>query len=317
MTPGQPSSGRRLWLAAAAGAAGAAVVGIGAVGVWRWMRPEAAGTTATAVARTPSGQVPAPSQGTPGPARSDGGDGRRSALVIGNGAYRQAPLKNPGRDAQAMAEKLQALGYEVTLHRDTSLRTLTEALREFSLRSAASSVRLLYYAGHGVQAKGRNYLLPVDAEPATEDEIPTQASDVSEFIHRLSALPGGQNIVILDACRVNPFAGGVIVAPDGRRLRFRGAPTSGLAQLDAPTGTLVAFATSPNGVALDGADSDHSVYAKHLLAHIGTPGLAVERLFKLVRVGVAEETRRMQVPWEHSSLMGDFCFRTDSAGRCG
>lgn len=242
---------------------------------------------------------------------------RRSALVIGNGAYKSAPLKNPVGDAQAVAASLRELGYEVTLRQNTTLFDLIEALRDFSLRSVKSDVRLLFYAGHGIQARGRNYLLPVDAVPQGEDEIAAKAADVGEFVDRLSANKQGLNIVVLDACRVNPFAGGVIVGPDGRRLKFRGLTPTGLARLEAPVGTLVAFSTAPNGVALDGPVGEHSVYAKHLLQNIQTPGLPVEQLFKRVRIGVAEETQRVQVPWESSSLTSDFCFRSGSQGQCG
>jgi uncharacterized caspase-like protein len=176
---------------------------------------------------------------------------------------------------------------------------------------------MLFYAGHGVQVKGRNYLVPIDADPKSEEDIQRQSADVGEFIDRLSAIRTGANIVVLDACRVNPFAGGVIVGPDGRRLKFRGATPGGLATLDAPVGTLVAFSTAPNGVALDGANSEHSVYARHLLANLPTPGLQIEQLFKRVRIGVAEDTGRVQVPWESSSLTADFCFKSDDKGRCG
>lgn len=242
---------------------------------------------------------------------------RRSALVIGNGAYKSAPLKNPVADANAVAASLTALGYEVTLRTNTRFPELIESLRAFSLSAAASSVRLLFYAGHGIQARGRNYLLPVDADPQTEEEIATRSADVSEFVDRLGALKQGLNIVVLDACRVNPFAGGVIVGPDGRRLKFRGATPGGLAALDAPVGTLIAFSTAPNGIALDGAGSANSVYAKHLLAHLPTPGLPIEQLFKRVRIAVAAETQRVQVPWESSSLTTEFCFKPGRDGRCG
>lgn len=243
--------------------------------------------------------------------------GRRIALVIGNGAYKSAPLKNPVGDAEAMAASLKQLGYEVVLRRDTKLFDLIEALRDFSIRAAGASVRLLFYAGHGIQTRGRNYLLPVDAEPQGEDEIAAKAADVGELVDRLSALKSGMNIVVLDACRVNPFAGGVIVGPDGRRLKFRGMTPTGLARLDAPVGTLVAFSTAPNGVALDGPSGEHSIYARHLLARLQTPGLPIEQLFKRVRIDVAEETQRVQVPWESSSLTADFCFRTGPQGQCG
>ncbi len=242
---------------------------------------------------------------------------RRIALVIGNGAYKSAPLKNPVSDAEAVAASLRQLGYEVTLRRDTGLFDLIEALRDFSVRAANSSVRLLFYAGHGIQAKGRNYLLPVDAEPQSEDEIAAKAADAGEFIDRLSAIKHGLNIIVLDACRVNPFAGGVIVGPDGRRLKFRGLTPTGLAPLDAPVGTLVAFSTAPNGIALDGPVGAHSIYAKHLLTHLQTPGLPIEQLFKRVRIGVAEETQRVQVPWESSSLTTDFCLKSGAQGQCG
>jgi uncharacterized caspase-like protein len=245
------------------------------------------------------------------------GAGRRIALVIGNGAYKSAPLKNPRADAEAMAATLKQLGYEVQLKLDTRLFDLIEALRDFSLRAQQSAVRLLFYAGHGVQAKGRNYLLPIDAEPQSEDEMPAKAADVGEFIDRLGGIKHGLNLVVLDACRVNPFAGGVIVGPDGRRLKFRGVTPTGLAPLDAPVGTLVAFSTAPNGVALDGPVGAHSIYTKHLLANLPTPALPVEQLFKRVRIAVAEETQRVQVPWESSSLTADFCFKSGAQGQCG
>jgi uncharacterized caspase-like protein len=242
---------------------------------------------------------------------------RRIALVIGNGAYKSAPLKNPVGDAEAVAASLKLLQYDVTLKLNTSLKELIETLREFSVRATSANVRLLFYAGHGIQARGRNYLLPVDAEPQGEDEIAAKCADVGEFTDRLSAIKQGLNLVVLDACRVNPFAAGVIVGPDGRRLKFRGVTPTGLAPLDAPVGTLVAFSTAPNGVALDGPKGEHSIYAKHLLQHIQTPGLPVEQLFKKVRIGVAEETQRIQVPWESSNLTTEFCFRSGSQGQCG
>jgi uncharacterized caspase-like protein len=250
------------------------------------------------------------------PALAQPNDGR-IALVIGNSAYRLAPLKNPVNDAVAMADRLKQLGFTVMLHENTTLPQLIEALREFSVKAASNAVRLVFYAGHGIQSKGRNYLVPVDADVQSEDEISTKSADVGELVDRLGAIKHGINIVILDACRVNPFSAGVIVGPDGRRIRFRGATAPGLAPLDAPVGTLVAFSTAPNGVALDGANDTHSIYAKHLLANLNTPGIAIEQLFKKVRIGVAEETQRVQVPWESSSLTADFCFKNSAAGRCG
>jgi uncharacterized caspase-like protein len=244
------------------------------------------------------------------------GSERRIALVIGNSAYKAGALKNPVADANAVASRLKQLGFAVTLREDTSLRELIEAMREFSQQAANATVRVVFYAGHGVQAKGRNYLLPVDTDVQSEAEISTKSADVTELLDRLGSIKHGINIVILDACRVNPFAGGVIVGPDGRRLKFRGATPSGLARLDAPLGTLIAFSTAPNGVALDGPSGEHSIYTKHLLAHLATPGMPIEQLFKRVRIGVAQETQRVQVPWESSSLTTDFCFRLGTHGSC-
>lgn len=252
------------------------------------------------------------------PARANLPAGRRVALVVGNSAYRPQPLKNPESDSEAMARALRDMGYEVTLRQNTTFVELIEALRDFSVRGANAAVRTFYYAGHGIQARGRNYLLPVDVALASEDEIAAKCADLSQFVDRLSALRQGMNLVVLDACRVNPFVPGTYTGADGRNYQFRGgAPANGLARLDAPLGTLVAFSTAPNGVAADSPGSKHSIYTRHLLQHIGTPGLQVEQVFKRVRVGVSEETQRRQVPWESTSLTADFCFKPNAQGTCG
>jgi uncharacterized caspase-like protein len=244
------------------------------------------------------------------------GPGRRSALVIGNGAYRVGPLKNPVGDAQAIADALRGLGFEVTLRQNAGLRDMLETFRRFSLDAAGAAVRVVFYAGHGLQVKGRNYLLPVDTEIRAEDEVPAKSADLNELLERLGALPHGINVVILDACRNNPFSGAEILGPDGRRLKFRGATPAGLAPVEAPLGSMVAFSTAPGGVALDNPGEKNSLYTKHLLAHMRSPGLPVELLFKQVRLSVARDTGRVQVPWESSSLTGDFCFRAGPDGGC-
>ena len=242
----------------------------------------------------------------------------RTALVIGNATYRNAPLRNPVNDAQAVAEALKALGFQVILRENATQREMLEALREFAQKSAKSQVRLLFYAGHGVQIKGRNYLMPVDAEVQTEEEIAQKGADVTEFLERMTTLHDGVNLVVLDACRNNPFTVGPSQLADSRRFRTRGlAPQSaGLAPLHAPSGMLIAFSTAPGSVAVDNPSQKNSVYTKHFVAALRTPGLPIERLFKQVRVAVAQETQQQQVPWETSSLMGEFCFRTDAAGKC-
>ncbi len=242
----------------------------------------------------------------------------RSALVIGNSAYKSSPLRNASNDASALAETLKSLGFETTLRNNTSRAEMLDALRDFTKQASRSQVRLLFYAGHGLQIKGRNYLLPIDVELQSEDEAPMRAIDLTELLDRLSAERGGINIVVLDACRDNPFGPNLAKLADARRPRTRGLgeSTQGLAAVQAPSGTLVAFSTSPGSVAMDGAGQQHSIYAKHLLANLGRPGIPIERVFKQVRIGVALETQRQQVPWETSSLMGDFCFRAGANGKC-
>jgi uncharacterized caspase-like protein len=243
--------------------------------------------------------------------------GRRAALVIGNGAYRVGPLKNPVGDAQAIADALRGLGFEVTLRQNAGLRDMLETFRRFSLDAASAAVRVVFYAGHGLQVKGRNYLLPVDTEIRAEDEVPGKSADLNELLERLTAQKQGVNIVILDACRNNPFSGAEVLGPDGRRLKFRGATPSGLAPVEAPLGSMVAFSTAPGGVALDNPSEPHSLYTKHLLQQMTAPAQPVEVMFKRVRLAVAQDTGRMQVPWESSSLTGDFCFRPARDGSCG
>ena len=250
------------------------------------------------------------------PSAAGAADDRQVALVIGNAAYRVGALKNPVNDAQAVAASLKGLGFDVALRENTSLRDMIEAFRQFSLSARTARVRVIFYAGHGVQVKGRNYLLPVDTEIRAEDEVPAKSADLNELLERLGGMQSGINIVILDACRNNPFSGAVVLGPDGRRLKFRGATPAGLAPVEAPLGSMVAFSTAPGGVALDNPGEKNSLYTKHLLGYMQSPGLPVEMLFKQVRLAVARETGRVQVPWESSSLTGDFCFRLGPQGNC-
>jgi carboxyl-terminal processing protease len=263
-----------------------------------------------------AGWAAAPTPAAPAAAASGAANGRQVALVIGNNDYPVGPLKNPVNDAQAVAAALRNLGFAVTLRENTSLRDMIESFRQFSLDARSARARVLFYAGHGVQVKGRNYLLPVDTEIRGEDEVPAKSGDLNELLDRLGAVPNGINIVILDACRNNPFSGEMILGPDGRRLKFRGATPAGLARVDAPLGSMVAFSTAPGGVALDNPDDKNSLYTRHLLSAMQTPGLPVELLFKQVRLGVARDTGRVQVPWESSSLTGDFCFKLGPQGSC-
>ena len=242
--------------------------------------------------------------------------GAKAALVIGNAHYKVGVLKNQMTNAMAVGGALRKLGFDVSQHTDTTLAQMIDAFVQFSRRTQQAAVRVVYYAGHGVQVKGRNYLLPVDTEIRAEDEVQAKSADLNELLERLGALPNGINIVILDACRNNPFSGAEVLGPDGRRLKFRGATPAGLAPVEAPLGSMVAFSTAPGGVALDNPSEKNSLYTKHLLDHMRSPGLPVELLFKQVRLSVARETGRVQVPWESSSLTGDYCFRLGPQGTC-
>lgn len=243
----------------------------------------------------------------------------RMALVIGNSAYRAAPLRNAVNDANAVAEVLRATGFQTTVRLNASREEMVEALRSFVRGGNRNAVKMLFFAGHGLQVKGRNYLIPVDTETLTEDELPTRTIDLTEILERLTVDRSGINIVVLDACRDNPFSANLTKMADARRLRTRGMASSvqGLAAVQAPSGTLVAFSTSPGSVAFDGAGQGNSVYTKHLIAAMQKPGLTIERVFKQVRVNVALETGQAQIPWETSSLMGEFCFVRNARGTCG
>jgi uncharacterized caspase-like protein len=241
---------------------------------------------------------PALAQKTRGTALTE----ERIALVIGNAAYRVDPLDNPVNDARLVAGSLRTAGFNVTLRENLDRRDLLNALREFGNRLNENTIAVFYYAGHGLQLRDRNYLIPVDAEIRSEDEIPISGMDLSFILGRMSHARSRINIVILDACRNNPFAGRTVAAPKG------------LAQMDAPVGTLLAFATAPGKLAADGAGAN-SLYATQLAKQLLTPGLPVEHVFKRVREAVVRATQEQQVPWESSSLQGEFAFVPGSAAR--
>jgi len=221
---------------------------------------------------------------------------QRYALVIGNSAYTHGALKNPVNDARAMAKTLAASGFNVRLLEDASLVGMQRAVRLWGNDLAKGGVGLFYYAGHGMQVKGRNFLVPVNAEIEQEDEIEFGSLDVNLVLAKMDSAKNGVNIVILDACRNNPFARSFRVA------------ASGLAQMDAPTGTFIAFATAPGSTASDGPNSANGVYTRHLLREVPVPGVPIEQVFKRVRNAVMSDTKGLQVPWESSSLRGEFVF---------
>lgn len=219
--------------------------------------------------------------------------GGRYALVIGNSAYGDKPLKNPANDARDVARSLQRLGFDVQLKTDAKLRDVEDAIREFGLRLKRGGVGVFYFAGHGVQVQGVNYLVPIGARLSSESDAKYECVDAGRVLGKMEDAGNELNIVILDACRNNPFT-----------RSFRSAD-QGLARMDAPTGSFVAYATAPNSVASDGGGKN-GLYTKHLLENMTTPGIPIEEVFKRVRIGVMNETGKKQVPWDSSSIAGYF-----------
>ena len=224
----------------------------------------------------------------------------RYALVIGNGAYPISPLKNPVNDAEDMARILEKLRFKVIHRQDAGLKEMETSVRKFGRMLEKGGTGVFYYAGHGMQVDGRNYLLPVDAIIESPSDVRFAALDVGRVLGKMEDAGNGLNIIILDACRDNPYA-----------RQFR-STRNGLARMDAPRGTLIAYATGPGSVAADG-DGRNGVYTRNLLKHISTPGMPVEQVFKHVRVDVISDTSQKQVPWESSSLTGNFYFAPAAA----
>lgn len=221
--------------------------------------------------------------------------GKRLALVIGNASYKVRPLLNPRNDADDVSRVLRSTGFEVIDLRDATLAQMRTSVRQFGERLMSNDVGLVYYSGHGIEVKGRNYFIPVNADIKASDEVADQALDVSLILAKMDTAKKGVNILIVDACRDDPF---------GRSFRSN---SRGLATMDAPQGTLIAYATAPGSVAADGTGRN-SPFTKHLVRAMQVPNTPIELMFKEVRRAVREETKNQQTPWENSSLIGNFYF---------
>ena len=221
----------------------------------------------------------------------------RVALVIGNAAYAgSAALANPGNDAKAMSDALRGLGFTVVEIRDGSKTQMQDAISKVKTSlQGKQAIGMLYYAGHGLQLDWRNYMVPIDAKMSKAADVPDQAVDLAQVIDAFKSAGNRMNIVVLDACRDNPFAGT--------------ATGKGLAQLDAPPGTFLAYATAPGNVAEDGdAKSNNGLYTKFLLEELKKPTAKIEDVFKRVRLNVRQQSQGRQIPWESTSLEDDFFF---------
>lgn len=227
----------------------------------------------------------------------------RVALVIGNAAYPgKLALSNPANDAKAMAETLRSLGFKVVELRDGDQAQMTQAIAQVrdSLKGM-QGIGMLYYAGHGLQLDWRNYMIPVDAHLNRAADVPAQTVDVNTVIEAFKQAGNRMNILVLDACRDNPF--GTNGTASGK----------GLAQLDAPPGTFLAFATAPGNTAEDGDDSSgNGLYTQFLLQELKRPIAKIEDVFKRVRLNVRQKSQGRQIPWESTSLEDDFFFNDGS-----
>lgn len=237
--------------------------------------------------------------GMPGKAMA-GTNSPRMALVVGNGAYTSiGALPNPTADANLIATTLDELGFDTVLSLDTDQQEMKRQIADFGRRLRASSkdtIGFFYYAGHGVQAEGRNYLLPVEATPNDKADLDLMGVEANWVLRQMESAGNRTNIIVLDACRNNPF-----VAASRSMSR-------GLAQIDAPTGSFISYATAPGKVALDG-DSVNSPFTTALAKALPTPGLPLEQIFKRVRVDVISATNGRQIPWDSSSLVDDVIMR--------
>lgn len=257
-------------------------------------------TTQPAPARQQTGTAPAPS---PAPVTS----GKRMALVIGNGAYAHVKaLPNPPNDAHAVAKSLREIGFTVSEGVDLDRAAMQKLTRDFLREAARAQVAVVYYAGHGVQVDGRNYLIPVDVELKVGSSMTEAMIDMDTILAGLDDQVR-TNILIFDACRNNPMAQQVASAGSNRGIEGASglaAPTSLGAGVTLGAGTLIAFATAPGQVALDG-EGTNSPFSAALSRHLGTPGLEVQQMLTRVRAEVVSSTKNKQVPWSNSSLLGE------------
>ena len=218
------------------------------------------------------------------------------ALVIGNTKYPEAPLKNPGNDAKGIAEELQKLGFKVNLKLDAGRNDMIEAIRAFGAElGKKKGVGVFYYAGHGAQLAWKNYLIPVDADIEKLEDMQTKTVELNSLLEGIVKAQNPMNVIILDACRDNPFGSKV------------NTQQKGLSQFDAPPDSLLAYATSPGNTAADG-DGANGLYTENLLREIKVPEARIEDVFKRVRLAVRRKTEGQQIPWESTSLEEDFWF---------
>jgi len=227
---------------------------------------------------------------------------KRNALVIGNSNYQKNPLKNPQNDAIALAEELQNSGFNVYLYTNTTQKEMKIAVRDFGqILKNEGGVGLFYFAGHGLQSDGRNYLLPVDADIRKAHDIDIESIDLSRILVEMDYAENELNLIILDACRDNPY-----------KNEFKDSKNThnGLASIQtAPYNSFIAFSTAPGAYAMDNKDAENGLYTKELLSALKKPTQKLEDIFKMVRANVRKISGGLQIPWEVSSIETDFYFK--------
>jgi uncharacterized caspase-like protein len=230
---------------------------------------------------------------------------RRVALVIGNANYSHGgTLANPLNDARDMASMLKSLGFKVMKYEDLGLNEMRRAVDDFGNMLSKYDVSLFFYAGHGVQVNGNNYLIPVDAKITSKNDVEYNCIEAGRVLSKMEDAKCKTNLIILDACRNNPFE-----RSWSRGVRLNGG--GGLAFMNAPSGSLIAYSTAPGSTAGDGASGSNGLYTASLLEHMKTPNITIEEMFKRVRVSVEQKSNRRQIPWESTSLKGHFFFKIE------
>lgn len=227
---------------------------------------------------------------------------KRTALVIGNAKYRQGALLNPVNDARAVTAELRKANFRVISVEDAGATKMNAAIDDFGRAIKEGGVAMVFYAGHGMQVKGENYLIPVDADLKGEGDVPYKTVNLGYILSKLDDAKARVNIVVLDACRDNPFA------------RSWRSTKGGLASIDAPSGTMIAYATAPGKTAADGSGAN-GLFTSHFIRQLRVPNLKLEDVLKNTRKAVAAESNNEQIPWDSSSLTGDFYFRVAKDAR--
>jgi len=223
-------------------------------------------------------------------------DAARVALIVGNDHYSKWPLTAAVNDAKTIAAALRTTGFDVDVVTDATRRETERAINRFIGKLSPGDVALFYYAGHGIQLEGENYLIPVDFEAQDEADVKYDAYSASRVMDKLDATGARLKIVILDACRNNPF-------------RITRSTGGGLAQMNAGRGSFIAFATSPGSVAVEDVKANNGLFTKYLVKELQSPGLTLNEVFDRVRIEVNRASSGAQLPWVSSSVIGDFRFR--------